>query len=101
MYGIYWHIPDGMLYFEAIKETLLAETKGHLERCAADNGLVDEWHPRPCGIVTPIRLAVLFHGGELLFAEAFSPRAFNNQGCDYENQNTGNRFGVVNLRDGA
>ncbi len=48
---------------------LLAEAKSQLERYAADNNLSEIWQLTPKGNVTLIRLAVVFHGEELLFAE--------------------------------
>ena len=54
---------------EATKMALLNEAKTQLERYAADNHLTEIWHLKPIGTVTLIRLAVVFHGEELLFAE--------------------------------
>jgi len=54
---------------EAIKTSLLAEAKAQLERYALDNNLAGEWNLKPSGTVTLIRLAVVFHGEDLLFAE--------------------------------
>ncbi|MBR4675917.1 MAG: AAA family ATPase [Victivallales bacterium] len=51
------------------KTTLLAEARKQLERYAEDHGLEETWHLKPKGTVTLIRLAVVFHGEELLFAE--------------------------------
>ncbi len=54
---------------EGAKLSLLAEAKSQLERYAADHNLAEAWHVKPQGTVTLIRLALLFHGAELLFAE--------------------------------
>ncbi|MBQ9367110.1 MAG: hypothetical protein IJT83_04965, partial [Victivallales bacterium] len=53
------------------KTTLLAEAREQLERYAEDNGIAERWHLKPKGTVTLIRLAVVFHGEELFFAEEF------------------------------
>jgi len=54
---------------KAMKASLLAEAKGQLERYAQDNNLAEEWSLKPSGTVTLIRLAVVFHGEDLLLAE--------------------------------
>ena len=54
---------------KAMKESLLAEAKDQLERYAQDNNLAEEWSLKPSGTVTLIRLAVVFHGEDLLLAE--------------------------------
>jgi len=53
----------------ATKASLLAEAKTQLERYAADHNLAEAWHLKPARTVTLIRLAVVFQGEELLFAE--------------------------------
>ncbi len=54
---------------EESKASLLAEAKSQLERYAEAHGLAKTWHLKPQGTVTLIRLALVFHGEELLFAE--------------------------------
>ena len=54
---------------EDAKTVLLAEAKSQLERYAEDNNLADTWKLKPQGTVTLIRLALVFHGEELLFTE--------------------------------
>ena len=54
---------------EGAKEALLAEAREQLERYANAHGLEEAWNLKPNGTVTLIRLAVVFHGEELLFAE--------------------------------
>jgi len=54
---------------KAMKASLLAEAKDQLERYARDNNLAEEWSLKPSGTVTLIRLAVVFHGENLLLAE--------------------------------
>ncbi|MBP5638174.1 MAG: AAA family ATPase [Victivallales bacterium] len=54
---------------DTAKTMLLSEAKAQLEKYATDHNLADEWHLKPNGTVTLIRLAVVFHGEELLFAE--------------------------------
>ena len=51
------------------KAPLLAEAKSQLERYAEDHNLAETWRLKPQGTVTLIRLALVFHGEELLFAE--------------------------------
>jgi len=51
------------------KATMLAEAKDQLERYAQDNNLAEAWSLKPSGTVTLIRLAVVFHGEDLLLAE--------------------------------
>ncbi len=53
----------------AMKAALLSEAKAQLEKYAEDHRIVEEWCLKPNGTVTLIRLAVVFHGEELLFAE--------------------------------
>ena len=53
----------------AMKTALLSEAKAQLEKYAEDHRIVEEWCLKPNGTVTLIRLAVVFHGEELLFAE--------------------------------
>jgi len=54
---------------KAMKTSLLAAAKDQLERYAQDNNLAEEWSLKPSGTVTLIRLAVVFHGEDLLLAE--------------------------------
>ncbi len=54
---------------EDAKAALLAEAKSQLERYAEDNNLAETWKLKPQGTVTLIRLALVFHGEELLFTE--------------------------------
>ena len=54
---------------DVAKAALLSEAKEQLERYAEDHGLAEAWHLKPNGTVTLIRLAVVFLGEELLFAE--------------------------------
>ncbi|MBQ9367982.1 MAG: AAA family ATPase, partial [Victivallales bacterium] len=54
---------------ENSKATLLAEAKSQLERYAEDHNLAAAWKLKPQGTVTLIRLALVFHGEELLLAE--------------------------------
>ncbi len=54
---------------EDAKAALLVEAKSQLERYAEDNNLAETWKLKPQGTVTLIRLALVFHGEELLFAE--------------------------------
>ena len=54
---------------EESKATLLAEAKSQLERYAEAHELAKTWHLKPQDTVTLIRLALVFHGEELLFAE--------------------------------
>ena len=54
---------------EEAKGELLAEAKAQLEKYAADHRIEEEWRLKPRGNVSLIRLAVIFHGEELLFAE--------------------------------
>ena len=54
---------------EATKTALLAEARTQLEQYADDNHLAEDWHLKPNGTVTLIRLAIVFHGEELLLAE--------------------------------
>ncbi len=54
---------------EDTKATLLAEAKSQLEHYAEDHNLAATWKLKPQGTVTLIRLALVFHGEELLFAE--------------------------------
>ncbi len=51
------------------KAPLLAEAKSQLERYVEDHNLAEAWRLKPQGTVTLIRLALVFHGEELLFAE--------------------------------
>ncbi len=53
----------------ATKAAFLSEAKAQLEKYAEDHRIVEEWCLKPNGTVTLIRLAVVFHGEELLFAE--------------------------------
>ena len=54
---------------KSAKAALLAEAKSQLERYAEDNHLAETWHLKPTGTVTLIRIAVVFHGERLLYAE--------------------------------
>ena len=54
---------------EEAKASLLAEARSQLERYAEDHNLAETWKLKPSGTVTLIRLALVFHGEELLFAE--------------------------------
>ena len=54
---------------EEAKASLLAEARSQLERYAEDHNLAETWRLKPSGTVTLIRLALVFHGEELLFAE--------------------------------
>ena len=54
---------------EKTKAFLLAEAASQLERYAKDHNLAETWRLKPQGTVTLIRLALVFHGEELLFAE--------------------------------
>ena len=54
---------------ENAKATLLVEAKEQLERYAKDNNLAQDWHLTPDGTVTLIRLALVFHGEDLVIAE--------------------------------
>jgi len=54
---------------KAAKAALLAEAKDQLECYAQDNNLAEAWQLKPSGTVTLIRLAVVFHGEDLLLAE--------------------------------
>ncbi|MBR4673644.1 MAG: AAA family ATPase [Victivallales bacterium] len=54
---------------EEAKVPLLDEAKSQLERYAEDHNLAETWRLKPQGTVTLIRLALVFHGEELLFAE--------------------------------
>ncbi|MBR4675405.1 MAG: AAA family ATPase [Victivallales bacterium] len=54
---------------DGAKASLLAAARTQLERYAEDHNLVTTWHLKPQGTVTLIRLALVFHGEELLFAE--------------------------------
>ena len=54
---------------DGAKAVLLAEAKSQLEHYAEDNNLAEMWKLKPTGTVTLIRLALVFHGEELLFAE--------------------------------
>ncbi len=54
---------------EDAKASLLTEAKSQLERYTEDHNLVETWHLKPLGTVTLIRLALVFHGEELLFSE--------------------------------
>ena len=54
---------------EGAKTSLLAEARSQLERYAEDHNLAETWRLKPSGTVTLIRLALVFHGEELLFAE--------------------------------
>ena len=54
---------------DAARTSLLAEAKEQLEQYAKDQRIAEEWRLKPNGTVTLIRLAVVFHGEELLFAE--------------------------------
>ena len=54
---------------EGTKEALLSEAKEQLERYAKDNNLADAWHLTPKSTVTLIRLALVFHGEELVIVE--------------------------------
>ncbi len=54
---------------DGAKAALLAEARSQLERYAVDNNLAEMWKLKPAGSVTLIRLALVFHGEELLFAE--------------------------------
>ena len=40
-----------------------------MERYAKDHNLAQEWHLTPEGTVTLVRLALVFHGEELVIAE--------------------------------
>ena len=51
------------------KASLLAEARSQLERYAEDHSLAETWRLKPAGTVTLIRLALVFLGEELLFAE--------------------------------
>ena len=51
------------------KAALLSEAKGQLERYAQEHRLAEAWHLTPNGTVTLIRLALVFHGEELVIAE--------------------------------
>ena len=48
---------------------LLEALPYQLERYAEDHSLAERWHLKPADTVTLIRLALVFHGEELLFAE--------------------------------
>ena len=63
------YIKKGENVNDATKASLLSEAKSQLEKYAADHNLAETWHLKPAGTVTLIRLAVVFHGEELLFAE--------------------------------
>ena len=52
-----------------IKASLLTEATSQLERYAKDHNLAETWCLKPQGTVTLIRLALVFQGEELLFAE--------------------------------
>ena len=54
---------------ENAKAALLSEAKGQLERYAEEHRLAEAWHLTPNGTVTLIRLALVFHGEELVIAE--------------------------------
>ena len=54
---------------DATKATLLSEAKTQLEKYASGHNLEVEWHLKPNGTVALIRLAIVFHGEEMLFAE--------------------------------
>ncbi len=54
---------------EDTKAALLAEAKSQLECYAEDHNLAATWKLKPQGPVTLIRLVLVFHGEELLFAE--------------------------------
>ena len=54
---------------ENAKAALLAEAKEQLERYAKDHNLAQEWRLTPDGTVTLVRLALVFHGEELVIAE--------------------------------
>ena len=54
---------------ENAKAALLSEAKGQLERYAQEHRLAEAWHLTPKGTVTLIRLALVFHGEELVIAE--------------------------------
>ena len=51
------------------KTSLLKEATSQLERYAKDHNLAEMWRLKPQGTVTLIRLALIFHGEELLFVE--------------------------------
>lgn len=54
---------------EEAKAVLRADARKQLEQYAADHHILEEWSLKPNGPVTLIRLAVVFHGENLLFAE--------------------------------
>ena len=54
---------------ESAKAALLAEAKEQLENYAENRRLAEAWHLTPNGTVTLIRLALVFHGEELIIAE--------------------------------
>ena len=54
---------------ESTKAVLLAAAKAQLEQYAADHHLAEEWRLKPQGPVNLLRLCIVFHGEELLFAE--------------------------------
>jgi len=51
------------------RASLLAEAKNQLERYALDHNLSEAWHLKPSGTVTLLRLAIVFHGEDLILAE--------------------------------
>ena len=51
------------------RASLLAEAKNQLERYALDHNLSKAWHLKPSGTVTLLRLAIVFHGEDLILAE--------------------------------
>ncbi|MBQ9367304.1 MAG: AAA family ATPase, partial [Victivallales bacterium] len=54
---------------ENAKAALLSEARGQLERYTQEHRLAEAWHLPPKGTVTLIRLALVFHGEELVIAE--------------------------------
>jgi hypothetical protein len=54
---------------ETAKATLLAAAKTQLNHYMEDHHLAEEWRLKPLGPVTLLRLCIVFHGEELLFAE--------------------------------
>ena len=63
------YIKKGENVTDAMKASLLVEAKSQLEKYASDHNLAESWCLKLAGTVTLIRLAVVFHGEELLFAE--------------------------------
>ncbi|MBQ7650563.1 MAG: AAA family ATPase [Victivallales bacterium] len=63
------YFKKGEIVTDETRASILTEAKSQLERYAADRNLAEAWCLRPTGTVELIRLAVVFHGEELLFAE--------------------------------